>query len=224
MRRPIPSLTLLYALCAATLLAFQAEFLEALGELRSIEDLQFQSEVVDSVKLFKESSNTFDYFWEKEGCMLMGDKLRCHEPTTLQDSLFPTIVQEFCRLRPSKGETNFQERVQSCRTSGVQLLRWDSKSAGQRTVYCGCWVAVFDLIGNVFFFASSMILNHWMSVLCVLYVAIEPTLLKTNPRSQWDIWCFCCFGTFFAVAKVACIVFFPKGDVTLSTLSSSLWR
>ena len=156
--------------------------------------------------------------------MLMGDKLRCHEPTTLQDSLFPTIVQEFCRLRPSKGETNFQERVQSCRTSGVQLLRWDSKSAGQRTVYCGCWVAVFDLIGNVFFFASSMILNHWMSVLCVLYVAIEPTLLKTNPRSQWDIWCFCCFGTFFAVAKVACIVFFPKGDVTLSTLSSSLWR
>eukprot|EP00434_Breviolum_minutum_P021896 symbB.v1.2.019325.t1/scaffold1577.1/size110854/3 len=76
MRRPIPSLTLLYALCAATLLAFQAEFLEALGELRSIEDLQFQSEVVDSVKLFKESSNTFDYFWEKEGCMLMGDKLR----------------------------------------------------------------------------------------------------------------------------------------------------
>lgn len=92
--------------------------------------------------------------------------------------LFPYIFgldfpeQEFCRLRPSKGETNFQERVQvwllchapfqswlwnkmlsffearsrgcpfftvfmdatwcfvqSCRTSGVQLLRWDSKSA-----------------------------------------------------------------------------------------------
>ena len=26
-----------------------------------------------------------------------------------------------------------------------------------------------------------------MSVLCVLYVAIEPTLLKANPRSQWDV-------------------------------------
>lgn len=209
MRRPIPGLALLYIVCASILVAFQAEFLQALAELRSLEDPRIQSAVFDSGKLFKEGSKAFDYVWEKEGCQLIGDELRCNEPLTLKASLFPSIVQEFCLSQDSR---SFKGRVQSCQTAGLELLWENTDSADRNSLYCSCWVAVFDLIESVFLFTSSMLLSYWTAVLCVLYVAVEPCLLKRGATGQLEVWSFALLGTCATLLKVVWIAHFPRGE------------
>lgn len=194
-----------YAVLAAVLLAWQAEFGAFLGSLSGLSTGQSDAARRREVELYKGAHDVFVRAYKRHQCK--GENITNGHPRHLTCSapsyeakVMQDAVLQICRVRIKSPKQ--LSRLKRCFALGEQLgLDSGGPYSESYGFFCRCWAASLGYLPALTGMAQILWLGLFLGVLAAFYVAAEPGLSKMEGTARGEVLAFAVGAAAFLVLK-----------------------